>query len=67
MYTRRKDELRMSADEVFHGQLFSRLSALLLYILAPEAAPIIHWFRGRCFQTLEASWRKETIKSRFYA
>jgi len=53
--------------EVFCDQLFSRLSALLLCIFAPEAAPIIHWFRGRCFQALEASWCRETIKSRFYA
>jgi len=38
MYTHRKNELWMSADE-FHGQLFSRLSALLLCILAPALVP----------------------------
>lgn len=47
------------------------LDSARYYIVHPcswEAAPIIHWFRGRCFQEgLEASRRRETIKSRFYA
>lgn len=64
MYTQRKDELSALRYPAVN---FSLDSALLLCILAPEAAPIIHWFRGRCFQTLEPSWRRETIKSRFYA
>lgn len=68
MYTRRKDKLEMRALRYFAVN-FSLDSALyyIAHLCSWEAAPIIHWFRGRCFQALEASRRRETIKSRFYA